>query len=324
MDLRAGVYWFAFTAVGSQPVQVRWVLKSEPIGPESLVDNGVGQSAALSLRLVSPSPSESVERLPPAGPETTARRKSRESAGRSDFGLGAQSDSFEPAGHGEHGAAGTPVLSVRGRRGRRPRGRRRLRRHGRWHSRAASRSPRSSLPSGRPPAVDGHAGRGIPRRLARRGVGRHEPRRPCGGQDRGRGAGSTGTRQGRSNHRARGPAGPLVRRGRSDRRINALGREPGAPGTTDAERLPVLAGEGFDRVGDPRSDRVEHAELGVPTTLVLVSAAAYRLRQLASHWWRVTRRPTPARSHAGRLAPGPHAPRRKPGVSAGSPTAARN
>ena len=147
--------------------------------------------------------------------------------------LGGLADSFEPAGHGEHGAAGTPVLSVRDRRGRRSRGCRRLRRHGRWHPRAASRSPRSSLPSGRPPAVDGHAGRGIPRRLVRRGVGRHDPRRPCGWQERGRGAGSTGTRQGRSDRRARGPAGPLVRRGRSDRRINALGRKsrrlPGRP-----------------------------------------------------------------------------------------------
>ena len=38
--------------------------------------------------------------------------------------------------------------------------------------------------------------------------------------------------------------------------------------------------------GRPGSDRIEHAELGVPTTLLLISAAAYRLRQFSGRWWR--------------------------------------
>ena len=79
MDLRAGIYWFAFTAMGSQPVQVRWVLKPEPLDPESLIDNGVGQSAALSLRLVNPSPS-SLTNDSPTGAGRPLCRESGESA----------------------------------------------------------------------------------------------------------------------------------------------------------------------------------------------------------------------------------------------------
>ena len=225
MDLRAGVYWFAFTAVGSQPVQVGWILKSQPLDPESLVDNGVGQSPALSLRLLNPS-SSSLTSDSPAGPETMlgGNTANPPAAPTSVSVLSPIPSSLlvtvstgllgRPSSQSEAVAAVGPVVA------------------GGYVAMADG--TLGLLPGllDRPyrpddlPRIDGHPGRGIPRRLVRRGVRRHDPRRPCGWQDRGRGAGSTGTRQGRSDHRARGPAGPLVRRGRGDRRINALGRKP--------------------------------------------------------------------------------------------------
>ncbi len=50
--LAAGVYKFTFRAVGTQPVLATWQLKPGLIDYEWLIDNGVGQTPALSLRLL--------------------------------------------------------------------------------------------------------------------------------------------------------------------------------------------------------------------------------------------------------------------------------
>ncbi|HKM53823.1 MAG TPA: hypothetical protein VJY33_10465, partial [Isosphaeraceae bacterium] len=52
VNLAAGVYEFTFGAGGTQPVHATWQLKPALIDYESLIDNGVGQTPALSLRLL--------------------------------------------------------------------------------------------------------------------------------------------------------------------------------------------------------------------------------------------------------------------------------
>ena len=54
MPLEAGVYMVSFRAVGTQPAVGQWAFQFSSIDHESIVDNGVGQGAALSLRLVDP------------------------------------------------------------------------------------------------------------------------------------------------------------------------------------------------------------------------------------------------------------------------------
>ena len=113
--------------------------------------------------------------------------------------------------------------------------------------------------------------------------------------------------------------------GRSDRRINALGRKP---------RL--------SRNDPRRACRrcwPERDSIGSATRVPIASSMPsweYRPRWCSSRPRRTgyaSSRPAggeglgglrPPDRYAGRLAPGPHAPRRKPGVSAGSPTAARH
>ena len=47
------------------------------------------------------------------------------------------------------------------------------------------------------------------------------------------------------------------------------------------------AGRGpADRSGERETERMTEADLGMPTGLIVVAAAAYRLRQLAGRWWR--------------------------------------
>ena len=63
--LKEGVHLFTFSALGTQPVQVKWVLKSSGVDAESLIDNGVAQTAALSLRFLTFDSSSLTPGLPP-------------------------------------------------------------------------------------------------------------------------------------------------------------------------------------------------------------------------------------------------------------------
>ncbi|MGD0044595.1 MAG: hypothetical protein ABSE84_30020, partial [Isosphaeraceae bacterium] len=69
MPLEAGVYMVSFRTVGTQPAVGQWTFKSAGIDHESIVDNGVGQGAALSLMLVNPV-SSSLSSGPPSGATT--------------------------------------------------------------------------------------------------------------------------------------------------------------------------------------------------------------------------------------------------------------
>jgi hypothetical protein len=96
--------------------------------------------------------------------------------------------------------------------------------------------------------------------------------------------------------------------------------------TTPQELLTeATAGQPDPSIGasnDRRSDRIEHAEIGVPTTLLLASAAAYRLRQLTSRWWRRSNDRTDPhkRPRSSGLGPGPRCFRNKTGAKSGQAT----
>ncbi|WP_165228455.1 copper resistance protein CopC [Aquisphaera insulae] len=49
--LRPGVYLFTFQAVGGEAASIDWQINGLPLSPESLVNNGIGQTSALSLRI---------------------------------------------------------------------------------------------------------------------------------------------------------------------------------------------------------------------------------------------------------------------------------
>ena len=57
--LNAGVYSLRFQNVGSQPLQVNWLLKIASLDWEKILDNGVGQTSVLSLSLFSQAPADS-------------------------------------------------------------------------------------------------------------------------------------------------------------------------------------------------------------------------------------------------------------------------
>ncbi len=66
------------------------------------------------------------------------------------------------------------------------------------------------------------------------------------------------------------------------------------------------AGRGpADRSGERERERMTEADLGMPTGLIVVAAAAYRLRQLAGRWWRRSRCQVRVSSRAEARPPGP-------------------
>ncbi len=69
LPLAAGIYYFSFSAAGSQSAQVHWTLVPGQIDFEWLVNNGVSQSPALDLRLVDATPwSSTLDSPPSTGP----------------------------------------------------------------------------------------------------------------------------------------------------------------------------------------------------------------------------------------------------------------
>jgi hypothetical protein len=66
------------------------------------------------------------------------------------------------------------------------------------------------------------------------------------------------------------------------------------------------AGRGpADRSGERETERMTEADMGMPTGLIVVAAAAYRLRQLAGRWWRRSRCQVRVSSRAEARPPGP-------------------
>jgi hypothetical protein len=60
-----------------------------------------------------------------------------------------------------------------------------------------------------------------------------------------------------------------------------------------------------DGSAESSTERMAEADLGMPTGLIVVAAAAYRLRQLAGRWWRRTRGQVRAPSRPEASPPGP-------------------
>jgi hypothetical protein len=73
----------------------------------------------------------------------------------------------------------------------------------------------------------------------------------------------------------------------------------GDDGSADAPAAPTLAklldgeaaGQGSDLRSREKSGKVDRAELGIPIALLVVSAVAYRLRQISMRWWRRAKSP---------------------------------
>jgi hypothetical protein len=335
MYLKAGVYIFTFGAQGTEPASVRWTLRSAGVDAESLVNNGVGQNAALALRLIDPRTTG----LTPGSPPTLATASEYSPAG--DLSPFPSPSSSSPSGR--------PVTIASS--GENPAGP------------SSAPVPASLLVTvnsgllGKPSVEDEHAGvAGI--FAAGSGVA-------LSGQ-------FSGLPQGGHYPSSVfvGPAGdPLASLGELAAEefdpVSATGSAIAAavpaagssseadglalsktdqiedlaamlvrwmiPGSTDpengqapAELAPdtILAaagseGEQFLGQAEPlpgrKSDRIDRAELGVPTTLLLLSAAAYRVRQLARRWWRRSggsARPC-TRPQPRSTGQGPHAPRRR-------------
>jgi hypothetical protein len=333
MNLRGGFYWIKLTAVGTQPVRVSWGLRPEPLDPESLIDNGIGQSAALSLRLVNPSwtdqtpgapagPQDPVAADSPAGPQgpvatnTPAGPEGALAASIAGQQAGSPSTASAlpssllvtvntgllglPSSQSESVAAVGPVVA------------------GGFVAMADS-SPGllpgivdreyrgSDGPDESSPAVAvARKAADDPAETATEGV----PADP----------GTVGPvvmdTEAAALARAERIAGVVARLGRWFTGIRADGpvagpvEGPASPGPAQGESLPVLAENESDQDAGSLADRAEHAELGVPTTLVVAVGATYRLRKLASRWWRRAPGRSPrVPSSPGQPPRGPHAPR---------------
>lgn len=320
MDLGKGIYAFAFTAVGSRPVQLEWRLGFQSLDPESLIDNGVGQSAALSLRLISPT-SSSLSGASQAssdlafagnavGPPTSSTGPSVVSPIPASLLVTVNTGLLgRPSSQSETVAAVGPVVSggfvamadlspglLPGL----------LDRPYRAVIVPESGDAKPATTEGTPVVEASATGKADGDAVRTSGVG--DPDAMAIAQvDR---IAGLVARLGRWFAGSESPEASTPEEERST-----------APSAADGEPSQLLASLQKQDAGDPRSDRVEHAELGVPTTLVITSAAAYRLRQFASGWWRrAHKRALGPRPDARRCGPGPHAFRRKPKPAVGAPS----
>ena len=89
------------------------------------------------------------------------------------------------------------------------------------------------------------------------------------------------------------------------------------PATSNALEVTAQPDSSNGESDNSRADRIEHADIAVPTALLLASAGAYRLRQLASRWWRRShnKKEPLKRPHPSGLGPGPRSFRKKTGAT---------
>jgi hypothetical protein len=307
MYLKEGIHLFTLSALGTQPVQVNWVLKSSGVDAESLVNNGVGQMAALDLRWInpsiltpdappslstvagdglgsnpSPSPSSSAEQ-PQATPSmASAPAASIPSPVPASLLVTLNSGLLgRPSAGDEHVAVVGPAV-VGG-------------------SIALADSSLGLLPgiiywsSG---SVDDRA-----REQADQGSLAEASSSPVADSAGADASLSTET-AGAGASSSSGDALAVMKADRIVELAARLGRwlslgaseEEAAPDGGELAGPELLAGTdaeigrgSADRLPEHSSDRIDQADLGIPTGLIVVSAAAYRLRQLAGRWWRRTR-----------------------------------
>ncbi len=307
MPLEAGVYMVSFRTVSTQPAVGQWTFTSAGIDHESIVDNGVGQAAALSLRLVDPISSSLTSGSPsgattvvPANVEPVFSPSSPQSGSNSFFVAA-------PVGSGEAVAAtGVSVIPA---------------------------SLMVTVSTGllgtpalqnEPVAVVGPVVAGGSTALASsfsgllpgiiyRSPGSLDERAPKQ-VDQGPVVGNSSATEELAEAATSSSASPgvmlassssadalaLTKADRITELASRLGRwfglntgeEEATVGGDLAEpdllaRNEAEAGRGpADRSGERETERMTEADLGMPTGLIVVAAAAYRLRQLAGRWWR--------------------------------------
>jgi methionine-rich copper-binding protein CopC len=356
MNLKAGVYLISMTAVGTNPASVQWILRPPPSVTAAEILNGVGQSAALTLRLATSTTSGFPQNTPggtstvspenvaivssPTGPVSTPPPTPPSPSGVQLAFAAASSPSASPGGLAPipasllvtvnsgllGGALGqSEALAVVG----------------------------PAVPGGSVALTDSSSGlmRGIlyvsrgtvedqtairpedsPGLAATDVADRSSIRSTFSGAAASPGAAASLEAAQRS---SQADAAALVQ---ADRlagiaamlgRLLSLGSGPDevslpqscqtAPQELLADAAAAQPGPANGELDNTRADRIEHAEIGVPTTLLLASAAAYRLRQLTSNWWRRShdRKAPPKRPQPSGLGPGPRSFRKKTGATCG-------
>jgi hypothetical protein len=328
MYLKPGVYLFTVMNPGAGPAALEWRLRPMSLDPESLVGSGVGQSAALSLRLLNPLAPDFTSGAAPDQATVSAVNNGSTPPVANDVstpsapGPAASGPGVEPAGHllsntaapatGASplpsslpvavsstllGRPGSDTLAGSAGEAAAP-GQAAplttdptLRSYG--MGLAAAKDPAALVPDPPPPAL-------LPPVEALATTGQPGPGMVVAPQA------ATGA-DALALIRAERIVDLASRVGRFLMRHDAGAQEPeSAP---DELLASLLAGQGTqpgrpeERLADAGQDRIERADLGVPLSFVVAAAAAYRLRQFAAGWWRRSRargsRGWPSRGWAG-------------------------
>ncbi len=307
-DLEPGLYVFTFRNLGTQEALADWQIAPSNIDHENLTENGVGQSVALSLRLVNPTSSSLTTDLPPglsqspdsAGP-VSAPAPLPETAAPSTPGtltlafvvptltsLSASSVSVSPLPGSlfvtvNSGLLGAPTTAD-----------------------GPTEAVGPTVPGGM--IALAYGAQGLVPGVAGRWYGTAEDRNPQSGQ----GPLTNGLPAAASDLAATeadpSPAstGDALALNKADRITELAGRlgrwfglktgQEGATGDGVPAESDLLArnerepGRGpADGSAESLTERMTEADLGMPTEVIVVAAAAYRLRQLAGRWWRRTR-----------------------------------
>ena len=327
MPLEAGVYMVSFRTVGTQPAVGQWTFKFASIDHESIVDNGVGQGAALNLRLVNP-----VSSSLPSGSSSGATPVLPADLGLVFSPSSPQSGSntvpvAAPVGGGEAVAAtgvsvipASLVVTVS---------------TGLLGTPALQNEPVAVVG----PVVAGGSTAlassfsGLLPGIIYKSPGSLDERAPKQ-VDQGPVVGnSSATAEELAEAATSSSASPgvmlasassadalaLIKADRITELASRLGRwfglntgEEGATAGGDLAEPDLLArneaeaGRGpADRSGERETERMAEAGLGMPTGLIVVAAAAYRLRQLAGRWWRRSRCQVRVSSRPEARPPGP-------------------
>ncbi len=315
LDLEPGLYVFTFRNPGTQAALAGWQIVPASIDHENLTDNGVGQSVALSLRLVNPTSSsltmDGTTGLSPA-PDSTGPV-----AAPGTFTLAFAVPTLISLSESSGGVAPLPAslfVTVNS---------------GLLGAPAAVGGPIEAVgpmvPGGMLALANGTAG--LLPGIAGQGNGTAEDRDPT---QSGQGLLTTGlpaaatdlaTTAADPSPASSGDALALTKADRITELAGRLGRFlglrtnvegatfDGAPAESDLlARNESEPGRGRAHGSAENStERKTEADLGMPTGLIVVAAAAYRLRQLAGRWWRRTRGQVrlPSRPQAGPAGPGP-------------------
>ena len=327
MPLEAGVYLVSFRTVGAQPAVGQWTFQLHSIDHDSIVDNGVGQGAALSLRLVNPisssltsgSPSGATTVLPanvepvfsPSSPQSGSNSFSVAAPGGSGKAIAATGVSVIPASllvTVNTGLLGTPTLQnepfavagpvVTG----------------------GSTTLASSFSGLLPGIFVGSSGQVDERVLKEADPVQASADSSSSSVDPARAVVSSSMNPGVMLASASSAdALALTKADRITELASRLGRwfglntgEEGATAGRDLAEPDLLArneaeaGRGpADRSGERETERMTEADMGMPTGLIVVAAAAYRLRQLAGRWWRRSRCQVRVSSRPEARPPGP-------------------